>query len=102
MRRLLSCCILLLLAPLTLLAEEQDPNNCHDPSAWRDWEERAAKHPDDIELQTLHALWMGLCMKVERGDIEFAHATGIFERAREALIQQRRKQRHEHPPQNPL
>ena len=94
--------VLLLLAPLTLVAEEKDPNNCHDPSAWRDWEERTAKHPEDIELQTLHALWMGLCAKVEHGDMEFAQATEIFERARDALIQQRHEQRQEHPQQNPL
>ena len=98
MRRLLSGCLLLLLVPLALRAAEQDPNHCHEPSVWPDWEERTAKHPDDLELQTLPALWMGLCRKVERGDIELAHATGIFERAREALIQQRREQRKDHQP----
>jgi hypothetical protein len=88
-------CMLLLLAPLTLLADEKEKNNCHDLSAWQDWEERTAKNPDDVELQTLHALWMGLCVKVEQGAIEFDQATVIFERARDALIQQRREQRHE-------
>lgn len=84
------------------MAAEQEKNYCHDPSAWSDWEERTMKHPDDMELQTLHALWMGLCVKVERGAIEFDQAIEIFERARDALIQQRRAQRHEQRSQNPL
>lgn len=96
----LACCVFLLLAPLALLADEKDPNNCHDPSAWSDWEERMTKNSEDIELQTLHALWMGLCAKVERGDLEFDQATSIFERARDVLIQQRREQRKEQ--QTPL
>lgn len=100
MRR--SLLFLLLLVPLPLLAAEKEQNHCHDPSAWQDWEERTAKNPDDVELQTLHALWMGLCIKVEQGAIEFERAIGIFERAREALIQQRREQRKEQQSQNPL
>lgn len=76
-------------------SEEQDPNNCHDPSAWSDWEERTAQHPEDTELHTLHALWMGLCVKIDQGAIAFEQAMVIFERAREALFQQRRPQRKE-------
>lgn len=99
MRRSLSWMFLLLM-PLALLAEEKDQNNCHDPSAWSDWEERSANNQGDVELQTLHALWMGLCAKIERGDLAFDQATSIFERARDALIQQRQTQRKEQP--NPL
>lgn len=67
-----------------LMADEKAPNNCHDPQAWSEWEERTAKNQGNVELQTLHALWMGLGAKVERGDIEFGQATDIFERARAA------------------
>ena len=101
MRRFLFC-LFLVLVPFSLHAEENDPNNCHDPSAWSHWEERTTQHPDDVELQTLHALWMGLCVKVERGAIAFDQATVIFERAREALIQQRRHQHKAHQQHNPL
>jgi hypothetical protein len=71
---------------------EEASNNCHDPASWADWEERVAKHPQDQELHLLHALWMGLCVKVEKGDIPFAEAIDIFENARETLIQQRQEQ----------
>ncbi len=49
---------------LPTFAQEEDSNNCHDPEAWTDWQERVNTHPDDQELQVLHALWMGLCIKV--------------------------------------
>ena len=94
--------MLLLLAPLVLLANEKDVNNCHDPSAWSDWEARTAKHLEDMELQTLHALWMGLCVKGEQGAIAFEQAMVIFERVRGALIQQRREQRQEQQQHNLL
>lgn len=32
------------------------PDNCHKQQAWADWQERVRKHPEDQELQVLHAL----------------------------------------------
>ncbi len=49
-------------------------------------------HPDDQEVQVLHTLWMGLCFKVETGDIPLDEAISIFENARHTLIQQRQEE----------
>jgi hypothetical protein len=75
-------CLLVSLLPLALPAQAPPTNNCHDPAAWAGWEATVTKHPEDVELQTLHALWMGLCIKVERGDLALEEAMTIFENAR--------------------
>ncbi len=36
------------------------------------------KYPDDISLQILHALRIGLCVKVEDGSISFKDATKLI------------------------
>ena len=43
-----------------------------------------------MEVQTLHALRIGLCAKVDRGQITLEQATNIFESAREAIVQKRK------------
>jgi hypothetical protein len=53
--------------------------------AWEDWQARVGQHPDDKELHTLHALWLGLCVKVERGDLAFDEASALFEQTRRTL-----------------
>src|SRR5215510_7079151 len=73
---------------------DEAPNNCHDPASWQDWNERVKRHPDDTELHTLHALWLGLCVKVERGDVSLDDAITIFEIARHTLIQKRQEETH--------
>nr|AIJ02277.1 hypothetical protein [uncultured soil microorganism] len=87
-------------ASLTLADEA--PNNCHDPASWQDWNDRVKQHPDDTELHTLHALWLGLCVKVERGDVSLDDAITIFENARSTLIQQRQDEKREKKPPAPL
>jgi hypothetical protein len=49
------------------------------------------KNPNDMEVQALHALRIGLCIKVDRGGITLDQATEIFESAREAIIQKRKE-----------
>jgi hypothetical protein len=84
-RAVLVVLLVLSLCPPTI-AQEEEGNNCHDPTAWKDWQERADQHLQDEELQVLHALWIGLCFKVERGDLGFDEAVSIFESARQSLI----------------
>ncbi|MFH1488252.1 MAG: hypothetical protein ABII06_05065 [Pseudomonadota bacterium] len=45
------------------IAEE---NYFKDPEWWKKWETLIAKNPDDQDLQTIHALRVGLCMKVSQ------------------------------------
>jgi hypothetical protein len=92
MRRVVLAVLLVVCLNPPILAQDEDANNCHDPKAWADWQERVDKHPHDQELQVLHALWMGLCIKVEMGAISLTDAITIFEQARQGLIQQHREQ----------
>ena len=69
---------------------ETHPHHCQAPAVWAAWDDTVAQWPHDLELHGLHALWMGLCIKVERGAVSVADADTLFERARGTLVQQRR------------
>ena len=64
-------------------------NYCHDKKSWKEWGALVEKNPNDTEVQALHAMRIGLCVKVDRGGITLEQATEIFESAREAIIQKR-------------
>lgn len=68
---------------------EEPENYCHDPAAEAQWQALVAKRPKDYDLQALHALRIGLCLKVDQGGLTVQEATAIFERARDALIRKR-------------
>ena len=72
--------------------ETTDRTYCEDEGTRRDWEERTTNNPDDSDLQTLHALWLGLCVKIQREGLAVDQATDMFERMRQRLIEQRREQ----------
>ena len=65
-------------------------NYCNDPESWQEYEALVAKYPNDLDVQALHALRIGLCFKVERGDLTVEQATDIFENAREAIIEKKK------------
>jgi hypothetical protein len=72
--------------------ELSEPTNyCHSPESWAEWEELLAQHPHDRGLQTLHALRLGICLKVDRGEITLDEGTAIFEEARTALMAQKQE-----------
>ena len=66
-------------------------NYCHDEKSWKEWDAIVEKNPNDMEVQALHALRIGLCAKVDRGGITLDQATKIFKSAREAIIQKRKE-----------
>jgi hypothetical protein len=68
-------------------------NYCQDPDTWAEWDALVEKFPGDKDIQTLHALRLGLCMKVERGDLSEWEATVIFENARESIINKKAGQK---------
>ncbi len=41
---------------------------------------------DDMQIHALHALRLGLCFKVDKGDLTVSQATEIFENMRSSLI----------------
>ena len=69
----------------------ESKNYCHDEKSWKEWDALVEKNPNDMEVQALHALRIGLCVKVDRGGITLDQATEIFETAREAIIQKRKE-----------
>lgn len=86
MRRAISLFLLLLL-PGPAWAND---THCDDVTAWQDWNERIAQHPDDTALHTLHALWIGLCAKVARKEFTTDQADEVFESVRQTVIERRR------------
>ena len=78
--------IQLLFLQNTIAAPTDEVNYCTDKESWKEWDELVAKYPADEDIQILHALRLGLCAKVSRGDITVQQATDIFEKARGIII----------------
>jgi neutral trehalase len=91
-------CLFLLLVSSPLQAHAEEGTYCDDPAVWTDWHEKATKHTGDLDFQTLHALWIGLCTKVRTGTLTEDEANTLFERAHGTVLQQRR----EVSPQRPV
>jgi hypothetical protein len=81
----------ILLFSYTLNAEEK--NYCNDPDTNMQWEAMVQEYPDDLQIHALHALRLGLCFKVDRGDLAVDQATEIFENMRSALIDAKEKEK---------
>ncbi len=82
---------ILLAISITAFAEDQQLNYCHDPESSENWEELAKKHPDNMDLQLLHAVRIGLCKKVDDGTISFQNASRIFNRLHIQLIEKSKR-----------
>lgn len=74
-------------------ATEEEPNDCQDKASWEEWDAKIKKAPGDAAFHMLHALRLGLCLKIERGDLTVDMATTIFEQARNTLIEKRREEK---------
>lgn len=83
----------LFFADLSAIAAE---DYCSDPESWREWEELIEKYPNDSDIQALHALRIGLCLKVERGDLTVEQGTDIFEKARKAILEKKKAETKKH------
>ena len=70
-------------------AAEPD-NYCHDAESWNEWDSMVKKYPDDIPLQILHALRIGLCIKIEQQSITLKEATQLMNDMSDQLIQERK------------
>lgn len=93
LNKILSILIISVIFP-TLFSNTQsicaEENYCNDQKSWEEWDELVKKYPTDMDIQTLHALRLGLCVKVARGDITIQEATDIFENARENVINRKK------------
>ncbi|MCF8146263.1 MAG: hypothetical protein K9N21_20340 [Deltaproteobacteria bacterium] len=54
-----------------------------------------AKYQGDDDIQLLHALRVGLCLKIGQGSITFERATKLFNRAHETVIQEKQLEESE-------
>ena len=70
-------------------------NTCKDPDSWKEWDQLVFKYPQDMIVQALHALRIGLCLKIERGDLTVEEATEIFNRLWDDAIREKQKQEQE-------
>ena len=75
MNKIIIIILTLLLCSFPLYAET---NFCYDSESWEQWNKITKKNPNDIPLQILHALRIGLCVKVEQNSITFEEATDLF------------------------
>ena len=74
--KLILISILILFAAAPSIAQNDEKklvepkNECNVPGAWDKLEELVAKYPHDKSVQILHALRIGLCLKIEQGSID--------------------------------
>ena len=85
--------ILMLISALQNTALAETENYCSDPESWKQWNELVQKHPNDLEVQALHALRIGLCVKIENGSTTPEQAIEIFETARETIFENKKAMR---------
>ena len=80
--------------PSAVLSTEDPYDNryCHDPDELQKWYSLVEKNPDSDQIAALHALWIGLCAKVEAKTLTTSRANQIFEDFRAALIKQIQQQ----------
>ena len=65
-------------------------NYCTDPESWKEWDALVRKYPNDLDVHYLHALRIGLCAKIDRGDLTVEQAIDIFEKARDAVFEKKK------------
>jgi hypothetical protein len=74
--------------------QPSEPDNyCEDLESWKEWDTLVQKHADDMDIQTLHALRIGLCFKIQRGSISLHDATKLFDNAHQLVIDKKQQQK---------
>ena len=77
--------ILVSLTPISI-AFSEEKSFCQDPEDEAEWEELLQKKPGNRDLNVLHPLRIGLCEKIDRGQLTVREATIMFESARLAMV----------------
>ncbi len=78
-----------ILIPENGLSSKPDEYNnayCHEQEHLALWQKIIENNQGNDNVQALHALWMGLCAKVEQRQLTVARANEIFENARTAVV----------------
>ncbi|MBU2645352.1 hypothetical protein KKI24_11655 [bacterium] len=66
--------------------EEYNTDYCHDPEELKRWQGIIDSNQNNDDVQGLHALWIGLCMKVDMRQLTVDRANEIFEKERARVI----------------
>jgi hypothetical protein len=70
--------ITLLFMALCWPVNADDSAFCNDPDMWAYFDAMVAENPNDVPLQILHALKIGLCVKISQGSISTGEAITMF------------------------
>lgn len=76
MKHLILAIAIFLWVPGAVVADESA--FCDNPAHWEHFNKMVAELPDDIPLQILHALKIGLCVKIQQGSISTGEAIALF------------------------
>jgi hypothetical protein len=71
---------------VAIASDDYDNGYCKDPVELQKWADMLEKNPDDDVVAALHALWIGLCVKVEAHTLTTERANMIFEDFRWGII----------------
>ena len=77
----------LLLPTFAIAADKYNNKYCHDPAELQRWTNILAENPDSDAVAALHAMWIGLCVKVEAHNITTNRAQDIFEKFKWGVIE---------------
>jgi len=76
MKHLILAIAIFLWLPGAVIADESA--FCDDPVHWEHFNKMVDENPNDIPLQILHALKIGLCVKIQQGSISTGAAITLF------------------------
>jgi len=85
-------CLCLIVPLISYAKDDYDASYCKDPVELEKWDRMLQNNPDVDEYQALHALWIGLCLKVETHNLTTTRANVIFEGFRWGIIDMIKKQ----------
>ena len=90
----------LLLLTFAFAADDYDNGYCKDPVELQKWANMLEKDPGSDALAAIHALWIGLCVKVETHNLTTQRANKIFEDFKWGIIESNQAQ-EERPEKEP-
>lgn len=85
--------LLLTISLMTLLSASEPVVNPYNTTFCNTEEEKIwngiiKNDPYNMNIQELHATWLGLCIKVEKHELTTNQADSIFQKAREKVMEQ--------------